>query len=510
MSRITRRSIIPVNQITPLTYRDGVTYIQLLTELSEYIKTVLHPSLQHTVDQLVADVEAQMDKHHDQYVEGIQEFQRIHDAFMSDVNASLIALNDGAVSDLVNDDTSLLGKTLRDIFTSHEAFQRLQEANDLQLDSMQREFQGFKESSEQQFDQLKDDTQSRLNAMRDDVEQYQSTVDATFETKDLEHGQLDFVDMLAGMSSVTSIQMRKSSSTGAFEVYLLDPWGYTSQSWATRGDDYYRIWESWRGKTPSSGVIDASSREYQVAPRSNWDFALMVYPKNSPQSSPQWIPSHGEHTAIQRSPLIMRDGRGVIPISSMSTNVMRTVHDYLAIDQRVYGTHPDADGNLLELVTTHKYTSDGRVIVTGRMRAIQDFYTTGGYVLMLPGGEKVSHVLSSFGGRYKNRADGSTQHLRNETDRSTSFAMVSMDEPSFVHAVTFKDPTETLRWSQSDKRNDRMFFIDHTADTKIKLYHQLYERDTLIKAGEVHRFHGEYALVQSPYARAKIDSGDAL
>src|SRR5699024_9183662 len=120
MSRITRRSIIPVNQITPLTYRDGVTYIQLLTELAEYIKTVLHPSLQHTVDQLVTDVEAQIDKAHDRYVDGVQEFQRIHDAFMSDVNAKLIALNDHAASDLVVDDTSLLSQVLRDVFVQTE------------------------------------------------------------------------------------------------------------------------------------------------------------------------------------------------------------------------------------------------------------------------------------------------------------------------------------------------------------------------------------------------------
>jgi hypothetical protein len=120
MSRITRRTVVPVNQITPLTYRDGVTYIQMLTELSEYVKSILHPSLQHTVDELVSEVEKQMDQHHDQYVEGVQEFQRIHDAFMSDVNASLIALNDGAVSDLVKDETSRLGEVLRELFPSHE------------------------------------------------------------------------------------------------------------------------------------------------------------------------------------------------------------------------------------------------------------------------------------------------------------------------------------------------------------------------------------------------------
>ena len=159
MSRMTRRTVIPVNQITPLTYRDGVTYIQLLTELSEYIKTILHPSLQHTVDQLVADVEHQMDKHHDQYVDGVQEFQRIHDAFMADVNAHLIALNDGAVSDLVEDDTSLLGKTLREHFPDIASFHEFESL----MEGRHRVYQVAQHDQEERLDGVQNELQDVAN-----------------------------------------------------------------------------------------------------------------------------------------------------------------------------------------------------------------------------------------------------------------------------------------------------------------------------------------------------------
>ena len=111
---------IPVPEVAPLTYRDGVTHLELVYELSQYLKHVLHPSLQSTVDQVVADAEQLLSDATAQYVDGVQEFQRIHDAFMSDVNASLIALNDGVVSDLVKDETSRLGEVLREIFLLQE------------------------------------------------------------------------------------------------------------------------------------------------------------------------------------------------------------------------------------------------------------------------------------------------------------------------------------------------------------------------------------------------------
>ena len=106
-----------VPQITPYTYRDGQTLLELITALRDHVVDQLHPNLQKTIDQLVADVETEYEKSHDRYVAGVQEFQRIHDAFMADVNAKLMALNDDAVTSLVDDATSLLGRVLREIFS---------------------------------------------------------------------------------------------------------------------------------------------------------------------------------------------------------------------------------------------------------------------------------------------------------------------------------------------------------------------------------------------------------
>lgn len=115
-----------VPQITPYTYRDGQSLLELITALRDHVVEQLHPSLQQAIDQLVADVEAEYDKAHDRYVDGIQEFQRIHDAFMADVNASLIALNDHAASDLVNDEGSMLRSALNNIFANHQDVANLQ------------------------------------------------------------------------------------------------------------------------------------------------------------------------------------------------------------------------------------------------------------------------------------------------------------------------------------------------------------------------------------------------
>lgn len=175
MSRIARRNIVPVNQITPLTYRDGVTYIQMLTELSEYVKSILHPSLQHTVDQLVSEVEAQMDKHHDQYVDGVQEFQRIHDAFMSDVNAKLIALNDGAMSDVVKDESSLLSKTLFGMFASqqqlHDETSSVRHDMSLLESTLSANADRFKNDMTGQFDNLETEVYQKHRELSETVQQ---------------------------------------------------------------------------------------------------------------------------------------------------------------------------------------------------------------------------------------------------------------------------------------------------------------------------------------------------
>lgn len=123
---VKKQTYIPVSNIVPLVFREGASLLELIHGLAKYVQDTLEPSLKHVVDNVVAEVESQMDDAKAGYVAGVQEFQRIHDAFMSDVNAKLVALNDGAVSDLVKDPTSMLGKILRDVFTDKESFTTLE------------------------------------------------------------------------------------------------------------------------------------------------------------------------------------------------------------------------------------------------------------------------------------------------------------------------------------------------------------------------------------------------
>lgn len=165
---------IPVPEVAPLTYRDGVTHLELVYELSEYLKKILHPSLQSTVDQVVADAERLLSEANAQYVDGVQEFQRIHDAFMSDVNASLIALNDGAVSDLVNDETSRLGVVLRELFPSHELL-------DTTVTAVRNEMSLLESKTNEKVSELTDTVDGNVHEIQGRLSQ--NSLESSFDTR---------------------------------------------------------------------------------------------------------------------------------------------------------------------------------------------------------------------------------------------------------------------------------------------------------------------------------------
>ena len=160
---------IPVPEVAPLTYRDGVTHLELVYELSQYLKNILHPSLQSTVDKVVADAEQLLSDATAQYVDGVQEFQRIHDAFMSDVNAHLVALNDGAVTDLVEDETSKLGSTLRDIFAKHSDLQDFQESTNTRITE-------FEESTDTRLTEFEESTHEAVESVAHRLDDRRYTV----------------------------------------------------------------------------------------------------------------------------------------------------------------------------------------------------------------------------------------------------------------------------------------------------------------------------------------------
>ena len=108
-------SKLPIAHLEPFPYHKGEMYVELLDRLAKYVTKQLHPNLRKTVEHLIEELEQILALQHGKYVEGIQDFQRIHDAFMEDVNSALMALNDSAVTDLVNDPGSSLGGVIHDL-----------------------------------------------------------------------------------------------------------------------------------------------------------------------------------------------------------------------------------------------------------------------------------------------------------------------------------------------------------------------------------------------------------
>ena len=111
-------SKLPIRYLEPFHYHKGELYVELLDRLAKYVTDQLHPNLRKTVEEMVEELEHILALQHNKYVEGVQDFQRIHDAFMEDVNSALMALNDNAVADLVEDPGSDAGKKLRELFAS--------------------------------------------------------------------------------------------------------------------------------------------------------------------------------------------------------------------------------------------------------------------------------------------------------------------------------------------------------------------------------------------------------
>ena len=520
---------IPVPEVAPLTYRDGVTHLELVYELSQYLKNVLHPSLQSTVDQVVADAEQLLSDATAQYVDGVQEFQRIHDAFMSDVNASLIALNDGAVTDLVNDDTSKLGDALRDIFAKHADFQKFEEATTLRFDSFeettQQRFDTFEEATDERLDTFESNTNESLTNLQQSVTQQftdnRSQRHAEQRAERALSDQTDMVDILAGASSLGNLELRKSGSGKypSFSVtqYYGGPNGFMLETSFLGGeiatnDDYQKMYETHGGyaRRQSDGTYDYERTHLLTSTGSNREFALSIRPANRSTASAQWVPMHnGVPTAVRASdPLFMAPAGRIDMQDAYSGERFREIQGHLEVIQHVYGRHTATGStNLIEIWTSHKFYPDGSVVVTGRWKALEDIYLDKGYVLMLPTNAALTQrVVTSRGRAYANTDAkyGDTETMENH-DMAISYGVVLHRTVNFALAVSYDNAHETLRRDEPGKPDSGAAFIDHRNSSTMKIYNQLFEPNTLVKAGTSHRFRGRYVHAYAPHINNMID-----
>lgn len=106
----------PLTQITPFSYRDGMTYAKTLEEFGWYLTESVIPEFNTKMDEILANFQAGITNAETTIINTKAEWQALFDAFMAAINEELAALNDAAVSELVNDPESLTGDALRDNF----------------------------------------------------------------------------------------------------------------------------------------------------------------------------------------------------------------------------------------------------------------------------------------------------------------------------------------------------------------------------------------------------------
>ena len=106
---------LPLTQITPFTYRDGLTFLQILNEFERWLREIvpeIDGILEGWTEKYLTDHEALKNE----IVNTKNQWQQLFDDFMADVVLQLEGLNDQAVANLVNSEASKIREALNDHF----------------------------------------------------------------------------------------------------------------------------------------------------------------------------------------------------------------------------------------------------------------------------------------------------------------------------------------------------------------------------------------------------------
>lgn len=113
------RSFTPVNNVTPFTYRDGATYLEILYALITYINDTLVGQIEATLTQKLLDFAAELQAAKDDITTTKEEWETRWDTFMADVTAQLAALNDAAMAGLILNNLSATRAALQSVLNDY-------------------------------------------------------------------------------------------------------------------------------------------------------------------------------------------------------------------------------------------------------------------------------------------------------------------------------------------------------------------------------------------------------
>lgn len=263
-----------------------------------------------------------------------------------------------------------------------------------------------------------------------------------------------------------------------------------------------RGWLQWTGSGPVRPFVlvvsPTLSKDTLVAPRSNRDFALRI---GQPGDATEFVPSHGHPTSVAIDPPVIYDGNTAIDPASLAPGSMRDIESCDFV-QRIHGRNPHSGStNLIEMWTSHRIYPDGRMAINGRWKALTDLNTGTCYVIMGPvRNDLFDRMVTSFRNEYPaTLADGSSTYLEDESDHADSFAFLSASRPDIGMAFKYSNGAETVRRGAEGKDpSAQRSFLEHRNGSVLKHYQRIFQPGTLVPAGSVHRFAGEYIHVVAP------------
>ena len=231
---------------------------------------------------------------------------------------------------------------------------------------------------------------------------------------------------------------------------------------------------------------------------SNKEFAFEVRKKGTDNPF-HFCPFHDVITAFQiEEPIFKIDG---VDTKLKTGDIFHNINEF-SIIQRIYAKNPEGEDKLAEITTITNFKNDGTVTVDGKYKALTDLDVKSAYGIMWMLDAKFNtKIVSSINKEYLTSSTpvGTNLVLRDESDRTTSFASVSEKYKDVITAVTFNNPTSTLRSGLNGKIPNPCW-IEYRNNTLTKLYQQVYG-DTSIKVGETYKFSGTFivANVQNIY-----------
>lgn len=110
----------PLTQITPTTFRDGYTFLDLYENLRKFLEDVLTPELDSKLAFIYEQTQMEVDRLTLEMNESVGAWEALFDLFMDNVAAELEALNDQAVANLANSPVSKLRIALDALYATKD------------------------------------------------------------------------------------------------------------------------------------------------------------------------------------------------------------------------------------------------------------------------------------------------------------------------------------------------------------------------------------------------------